>query len=89
MSNDWFRPRRYGYGAEPAGWKGWLATALFIAAVLGASLLIVAALRGGGLSVPSAIAIWIAGLAVATILFVRFCRSRTHGEWRWRWGGKD
>ena len=28
----WFRPKRYGYGAEPANWMGWLAAGLFLVA---------------------------------------------------------
>ena len=26
----WFRPKRYGYGAEPSNWKGWLATFAYL-----------------------------------------------------------
>ena len=27
----WFRPKRFGYGANPSGWKGWLLTVGYIA----------------------------------------------------------
>ena len=33
MSKVWFKPKRFGYGATPASWEGWLATALFCAAL--------------------------------------------------------
>jgi hypothetical protein len=88
MQGVWFRPKRYGYGAEPSGWKGWLAVAGFVGLVLALSALIHAALRNGDLSAPVAVVVWIACLAAAAWLFARFCRARTEGEWRWRWGGR-
>ncbi len=29
MTDPWFRPKSYGYGATPANWRGWAATAAF------------------------------------------------------------
>ena len=33
MTDYWFTPKRYGYGATPANWKGWVATLAFIGLV--------------------------------------------------------
>jgi len=29
MSQYWFKPKTYGYGATPSGWKGWAAVAIY------------------------------------------------------------
>jgi membrane protein implicated in regulation of membrane protease activity len=34
------------------------------------------------------VATWAILVAVLTLAFIRFCRSKTDGEWAWRWGGK-
>ncbi|AJP73030.1 hypothetical protein [Sphingomonas hengshuiensis] len=73
----WFRPRRFGFGARPATWQGWVVTLVFVvAAALVANL---ASHRGEVylvLLVP----------LVAALLWLIF--TRTDGEWRWRWGGE-
>jgi hypothetical protein len=33
--------------------------------------------------------LWIAILAVALVGFSAFARSKTDGEWKWRWGDKE
>jgi len=35
--DPWFRKKRIGFGFTPTSWQGWLVTALFVAAVYGAS----------------------------------------------------
>ncbi|MBU1270467.1 MAG: hypothetical protein KKA06_07410 [Nanoarchaeota archaeon] len=31
VRNDyWFKPKSFGYGAQPVTWDGWLSTAVFI-----------------------------------------------------------
>ncbi len=86
--SDWFRPKRYGYGATPSNWKGWFATALFAAFIFGMSQLI-----AGGFGPASAgVNIVLRGLVViATVLFVWIAWKKTDGTWRWRWGssGKE
>jgi hypothetical protein len=41
MKKAWFGPKRFGYGASPRSWEGWLATALFTLVIAGASLLLI------------------------------------------------
>jgi hypothetical protein len=74
----WFRNKRYGYGASPANWKGWLSIALFVA------LQMVIALTLGPAS-----AFRIAAFAILTVLFAWVVWRKTDGAWRWRWGSDD
>lgn len=80
----WFRPKRRGYGAQPANWKGWLAKAVYLTAMgaLTFSTLRAAALDGGA---PPWVVLCI-GMLLLTTLFSQFARARTDGEWRWRTG---
>jgi hypothetical protein len=76
----WFRPKRYGYGATPSNWKGWLATVLFVA--LMATVPALAPMRSGA---EGDYASWIA-FAILAILFIGIAWKKTDGAWRWRWG---
>jgi hypothetical protein len=69
----WFRPKYYGYGATPANWKGWLATAVFIA--------LVAAIASGPVD-----ALRIEAFAALIAVFVWIAWKKTDRAWRWRWG---
>jgi hypothetical protein len=80
----WFRPKRYGYGATPLNWKGWAAVAVFVVLIVAITLLLVPKWNGA----PSVLqfAAWAAVVAVLTAGFVAFCRTKTDGQWSWRWG---
>jgi len=77
--SHWFRPKRYGYGATPNTWQGWLVTLGFVA-LLAAIMSLVGA--GGG-------AVLLAATAILTALFIWIVWKKTDGAWRWRWGSKD
>ena len=83
MTEYWFRPKRYGYGATPTTWQGWAVTfaAIFVVAT--------ATLRLPALSAdrPS---FWIVVAidAVVIVAFLVITRRKTDGEWRWRWGDR-
>ena len=83
MPRYWFRPRRYGYGATPATWEGWVLT---LAAVLLIAVSIVALNLLVDKSNVVAWLAWAAIVAGAAFWLVHFSRRRTDGEWRWRWG---
>jgi hypothetical protein len=87
MSDYWFKPHDYGYGATPTSWKGWAAVAGYVAVVL-VLVLSLAALPEDMPEGPRAwqIATWVIMVGLLTLGFVRLCRARTDGEWRWRWG---
>ena len=81
MTRYWFRPKRYGYGATPVTWEGWLATLAFTVIVAGSVILVTAR--------PPTLATWLFWVALAgggTWWFVRLARQRTDGDWHWRWG---
>jgi hypothetical protein len=83
----WFKPKTYGYGATPVNWKGWAATAAFVAILLSASLILLASQQNPP-SGPSGWQIGICGLLVAILTagFVWLARAKTGGQWGWRWG---
>lgn len=87
MSQHWFKPKTYGYGATPSGWKGWAAVAVYVAAILALTLPLLA----WPADMPSGpkiwqILTWVAFVAGLTVAFVRFTRAKTDGQWGWRWG---
>lgn len=88
MTQYWFKPKSHGYGANPATWQGYAVTLAFLAAILAVSLVLIAwpSQAGAGLSVWR-LGVW--GLAMFGLCaaFLRLCKARTDGEWRWRWKG--
>ena len=40
MKRGWFGPKLFGWGASPASWEGWVATLVFVLALIGVSLLV-------------------------------------------------
>jgi hypothetical protein len=87
MSQYWFRPKTYGYGATPTGWQGWAAVAGYLAVILAITL----PLMAWPADMPASpkiwqIATWAIFVAAMTIGFVRFTRAKTDGQWKWRWG---
>lgn len=88
MSRYWFKARSHGYGAVPVTWQGWLTVAVFVIVMTGLWFVIVPS--GASSDVPwTALALWLTAVAILTTGFLAFCRSRTEGEWRWRWGEKN
>ncbi len=83
MSQYWFKPKRYGYGATPVTWEGWAVSIAAVVVIAAAAVLIL----GYGGENPHA---WIIFLAVEVVVIAVLwivCRRKTEGEWRWRWGG--
>jgi hypothetical protein len=85
MTQYWFAPKAYGYGATPVTWQGWLATFAF-AAVIALLTLSVWGASAGEASPFFRIALWTAAAISLTAGFIWFCRRKTDGQWRWRWG---
>jgi hypothetical protein len=82
MSQYWFKPKRYGYGATPITWQGWAVTLGIVAAMVAVSLCLRLNDRHYW-----ALAVLIAFdvLALGTLFVV--ARRKTEGGVRWRWGG--
>ena len=83
MTEYWFRPKRYGYGATPTTWQGWAVTLGTVAAMVVVSVLL-------RLNEPHgwSVAAMLGFDAVALAFLFIVCRRKTDGEWRWRWGDR-
>lgn len=86
----WFRPKRYGYGAEPLNWKGWLAVVGYVAIVAAITWPRMVAPTLDGSELPmSSVGEWVAIMVALTLAFVWLCWAKTDGAWRWRWGERE
>jgi hypothetical protein len=70
----WFVPKRFGYGATPVTWQGWVVTLGFTGALLLAVRLLP--------TVPEKIIVSL--VLLATLLAISI--AKTDGDWRWRSG---
>jgi hypothetical protein len=80
MATYWFKPKRYGYGATPITWQGWVVTGVAVLAIALAALLIPPNAWG-----------WTAFFAVEALVIAVLwvvSRRKTDGAWRWRWGDR-
>ena len=86
MARYWFRPKRYGDGATPTTWEGWLVT-------FGSAVIVIGSLIAMNRLVDrtnfAAWVVWAAIIAALIFFFVVIARQKTDGEWRWRWGEID
>lgn len=73
LGTPWFEPKRWGYGATPSTWQGWLATMVFVALMAADVALLRGPLR------------WACGAAL-TAGFVALACAKTNGTLRWQWG---
>ena len=80
---SWFRPKAFGYGATPTTWQGWLAVAAFLALELVLAWVILGFDDDAG---AGRVVLFLAVTAVLVVGFMHVSKSRTNGEWRWRWG---
>ena len=86
MTQYWFKPKGYGYGATPITWEGWAATLAVVAVIAGS---VVVMNRIVDRSNMTAWLTWAVLIAIATLWFIQFTRRKTDGEWRWRWGERS
>jgi hypothetical protein len=84
MPRYWFRQKRFGYGATPNTWQGWLFTAASAALTMG--VIIGANLMHDNVTRFFIIAI---GLPLVLVPTVLISHAKTEGGWRWRSGNDD
>jgi hypothetical protein len=83
MTRYWFRPKRYGYGATPVTWEGWVLTGLAAAVIAGSVSLLIQNGRTHDLTMSL---VWAAVVAIVIAFLVAVTKAKTEGGWRWRWG---
>ena len=81
MPRYWFRQKKFGYGATPNTWQGW------VLSMLSGALLFVVVLTGPSIQDNGLRAVWMilgsAAILVPTVIIAYF---KTEGGWRWRNG---
>ena len=75
----WFKPKKYGYGAYPSSFEGFVL-------VIGYILAIYCILAIGLISNPN---IYITLIIILTASLFIISKNKTDGEWKWRWGKKN
>jgi len=83
MAQYWFKPKRYGFGATPITWEGWVVTLGVVAVLIGSVVIMDRFVDHSNATVWLT---WAVLIAIATFWFIQFTRRKTDGEWRWRWG---
>jgi hypothetical protein len=84
MSTYWFKPKRYGYGATPVTWQGWVLVGAAVAVIAAAAILVAPHGRQSPWGWFEFFGIEALVLAVLWVI----TRRKTDGEWRWRWGDR-
>ncbi|MGN6819916.1 MAG: hypothetical protein ACTHJR_14710 [Sphingomonas sp.] len=78
--DDWFAPKRFGYGAGlPIAWQGWAVVVLYSIAVIVAAATLM----------PQHPGIAIGVIVPLTAAFLLICAQHTRGGWKWRWKGEE
>lgn len=72
-SGYWFRPRRYGIGATPVTWQGWMTVAILVTLLFADRRWVAAPAQ-----------YLVAGLLIVS--FGALIAALTEDGWRWRWG---
>ena len=83
MTTYWFKQRRYGMGATPTTWQGWVLMLVFLAFVIACMALV---LFAGAHNSPAGAIAALAVLLIAAIALIWVSWRKTEGGWRWRWG---
>ena len=82
--DHWFEPKSYGYGAQPANWKGWAATGVFVAIMVALAWVFVMAPGEGGPQILT----WLAIQTPVLVGFIWLAHWKTRGGWKWHWGDR-
>ena len=85
MNRYWFKPKRYGIGATPWTWEGWLATVACVVLLILDTYYTPLLVRDPQMGRALAMLIMIGILGG----FIWLVQAKTDGAWRWRWGDDD
>jgi hypothetical protein len=84
VTKYWFRQKKFGYGATPNCWQGWLV--LIAGALATVAVIIAADFQRDDATRFLLIAI---GLPLILVPTVWIAHAKTDGGWRCRWSAKD
>jgi hypothetical protein len=87
MTDHWFKPKTHGYGATPTTWQGWAVTIAY--ALLMITLCLWIMITPGVLAITGIVLAWLLTVGCCTAAFYLFVKSKTDGDWKWRWGEKE
>jgi len=76
LNKYWFKPKRWGYGAYPSTWEGWLVTVALIGFTIYRSNL-----------AEQNVTRFLLEIVFIVIVFIVIAKQKTQEEWKWRWGG--
>ena len=78
----WFKPKKYGYGAQPYTWEGWFLTIAFILFIV----YIIQPIKECT-DIACIYNFKILAIIISTLVFfIIFVKKKTDGCWKWRWG---
>ena len=77
----WFKPRRYGWGARPITWEGWLFVIALFVFLAGVSIYV----RNNYDNLAVCL-LWLAIMFIAAFAAISFAKRKTNAPWRFRWG---
>jgi hypothetical protein len=86
MSTYWFRPKRFGLGATPCTWQGWLFTLAIVVAAFACAELARRSVPANLFDFKQAATFWFAALAAVIIVVggAYVSNLKTEGGLRWR-----
>jgi len=77
----WFKPRRYGWGARPITWEGWLFVVVLFGVLIGGCIYV----RDNYNNITVYL-LWLALMAITGFAAILFTKRKTNAAWRFRWG---
>lgn len=79
INQYWFKPKRFGLGAQPTSWEGWVLTLGYIAFIIGAVRYYI----------PDSPGDFTWAMVLSTVALIYITKQKTEGGWKWRWGKKS
>lgn len=78
LNKCWFKPKKYGYGAQPSTWEGWVSIVIFILLIYLISIFLP--------MVDYFQERYMIVIVILLLLFIYLTYIKTDGDWKWRWG---
>jgi general stress protein CsbA len=83
MTQYWYKPKKYGYGAQPITWQGWVAILLLVMLLLAVNYADFP--NRHAISLRNWLRFGIDFIEI-TALFLILIKDKVEGGLRWRWG---